>query len=387
MTTTMRRSRSNDQDKIKIVCDSICDRIEELLDLLEIEYKNQGKMISMSCPIHGGDNASAVNIYPDGESYRGNWVCRTHGCEKTFRSSVLGFIRGILSHKHHGWSAPGDKVCSFKEALDFALEFTQQNLADIKIPKGEKEKRIFTNVVSYVNPINNSQKPSQHTVTRDKIRQSLIIPAEYYIERQYTKEVLDKYDVGLCNNPDKEMCNRVVVPIYDTTYKYMVGCSGRSIFDKCDLCGSYHNPDAQCPHTDQRWLYPKWKHNKDFKSQNHLYNFWFAKDFILQSSYAIIVESPGNVWRLEENGIHNAVAIFGASLSDRQKILLDSSGAMSLIILTDNDKAGDEAAKQIMSKCEHTYRVFRPQISKNDVGDMTSSEIKEQIIDFIARKI
>lgn len=387
MTTTMRRSRSNDQDKIKIVCDSICDRVEELLDLFEIEYKNQGKMLSMSCPIHGGDNASAVNIYPDGESYRGNWVCRTHGCEKTFRSSILGLIRGILSHKHHGWSAPGDKLCSFKEALDFALEFTQQNLADIKIPKGEKEKRIFANVVSYINPSHANHTPLQNTVTREKIRQSLIIPAEYYIERQYTKEVLDKYDVGLCNNPDKEMYNRVVVPIYDTTYRYMVGCSGRSVFDKCDLCSSHHNPNAPCPNTDQRWLYPKWKHNKDFKSQNHLYNFWFAKDFILESSYAIIVESPGNVWRLEENGIHNAVAIFGASLSDRQKILLDSSGAMSLIILTDNDKAGDDAAKQIISKCEHTYRVFRPQISKNDVGEMTSVEIKEQIIDFIASKI
>ncbi|NDC71851.1 MAG: hypothetical protein EBZ62_00150, partial [Sphingobacteriia bacterium] len=38
----------------------------------------------------------------------------------------------------------------------------------------------------------------------------------------------------------------------------------------------------------------------------------------LKSHTAIIVESPGNVWRLEENGIHNSVALFGSSLSDRQ---------------------------------------------------------------------
>lgn len=383
----MTRSRSNDQDKIKIVGDTVCDKIEELLDIFEIEYKHQGKMISMSCPIHGGDNPSAVNIYPEGESYRGNWVCRTHGCEKTFRSSIIGFIRGLLSHKNHNWSEPGDKLSSFKEALDFALDFTNQDLSNIKIPKGEKEKRTFANIVSYINPQTIKQQNGTTGPTRDQIQKSLNIPARYYIDRGYTSDILSKYDVGLCDNPQKEMYNRIVVPIYDNNYKYMVGCSGRSIFEKCDKCGSFHDQNHVCPEPEHLWLYCKWKHNRDFKSQNHLYNFWFAKEFILQTNYAIIVESPGNVWRLEENGIHNSVAIFGSSLSDRQKILLDSSGAMSLIVLTDNDKAGDEAAKQIMSKCEHTYRIFRPKISKNDIGEMTADEIKEQIKDFIESKL
>ncbi len=75
--------------------------------------------------------------------------------------------------------------------------------------------------------------------------------------------------------------------------------------------------------------------------------------------------------------------MFGSSLSDRQKILLDSSGAMSLVILTDNDEAGQKAAKQITAKCENTYRIFIPTISKGDIGEMSSSEVKEEIQNYL----
>lgn len=153
------------------------------------------------------------------------------------------------------------------------------------------------------------------------------------------------------------------------------------------MCKSHHNPKDSCPSPENAWKYPKWKHNADFKSQNTLYNFWFAKEHILNSSTAIIVESPGNVWRLEENGIHNSVAMFGSSLSDRQKILLDSSGAMNLVILTDNDEAGHKAAQQIKQKCQNTYRVFIPPISESDVGEMNSEQINEQIKKYLERII
>jgi DNA primase len=85
------------------------------------------------------------------------------------------------------------------------------------------------------------------------------------------------------------------------------------------------------------------------------------------------------VWRLEENGIHNSVGIFGSSLSDCQKILLDSSGAMNLVVLTDNDEAGNKAAQSIKQKCQNTYRIFIPKISKSDVGEMNSEEINSEI--------
>lgn len=379
---TKTKSHLNDQAKLKVVCDDICDNIETLLESFNIEYKHNHKMITMCCPIHDGDNPSAVNLYPEGESYRGNWKCRTHNCEKIFKGSVIGFIRGIISNKKYGWRKQGDDICSFKEAVEFATKFINKDLSDIKISKSDREKKQFSCVVNYLNNTSQTQTPK---ITRDKIIQTISIPAQYYIDRGFDPEILKKYDVGLCTNPNKEMSDRVVVPIYDNEYKYMVGCTGRSIYEKCDTCKSYHNPSISCPDKEFRWKYCKWKHNADLKSQNYLYNLWFAKEHILKTSTAIIVESPGNVWRLEENGIHNSVAVFGSSLSDRQKILLDSSGAMNLVILTDNDEAGHKAAEQIKTKCQNTYRVFIPKISKPDVGEMTPQEIQTEIKEYMEK--
>jgi 5S rRNA maturation endonuclease (ribonuclease M5) len=383
-TIVNKKFRSPDQAKLKILCDDLCDNIESLLDGFGLEYKTNSKMISMSCPIHGGDNPSALNIYPDGDSYRGNWKCRTHGCEQEFKSSIIGFVRGIISYQKYEWREPGDASCSFNEALDYVQAFLNKDLSSIKISKSEKDKKEFTNTVNYINAkIENSESK----VIRSQIVKAIKIPSKYYLDRNYSSETLTKYDVGLCDNSNKPMHNRVVVPIYDNNYEYMVGCTGRSIFEKCPTCSSYHDPNHECPTPEKSWFYPKWKHSTELKSQNYLYNFWFAKDHILDTGVAILVESPGNVWRLEENGIHNSVAIFGSSLSDRQKILLDSSGAMTLIVLTDNDEAGKKAAEQIKNKCQNTYRIFIPQISKNDVGEMNGDEINTEIKEYIQRVV
>lgn len=375
-----KKYHSFDQEKLKIVCDELCDNIEGLLESFDLEFKYNHKLIHMCCPIHDGDNFSALNIYPEGETYRGNWVCRTHNCEKIFRQSVIGFIRGIISNRKYGWNKDGDKTCSFQEALDYATNFLNKDYSKIKISKVDRDKKTFSNLMTYINKPDNDNIPK---ISREQIIRSIQIPAQYYVERNYKHETLTKYDVGLCSNPDKPMFNRVVVPIYDNDYKFMVGCTGRSIFEKCKSCSCYHNPENGCPDEDKRWLNPKWKHSSDFKSQNYLYNFWFAKKHILETSTVIIVESPGNVWRLEENGIHNSVGIFGSSLSDRQKILLDSSGAMNLVILTDNDDAGRKAAEQIKAKCQNTYRIFIPSITKPDIGDMNSDEINTEIKSYL----
>lgn len=385
MKTIMNKKyRSLDQAKLKIVCDDLCDNIESLLQNLDLEYSLGSKMVSMCCPIHRGDNPSAVNIYHEGDHYRGNWKCRTHGCESTFKGSIIGFVRGVISSNKYNWTKDGDDSCSFEEALNYCLAFLNKDMKSIKISKSDRNKKIFT---SLVNHVKNKSVITTNRLTRDFVRQSLKIPAQYFIERGFSKSILDKYDVGFCDKINKEMYNRAVVPIYDNDYEYVVGCTGRIVFEKCDQCNSFHSPESKCPNETDKWKFSKWKHNQDFKSQNHLYNFWFAKKHILESNTVLIVESPGNVWKLEENGIHNSVAIFGSSLSDMQKMILDSSGAMNIVILTDNDEAGKKAAQQIKSKCQNTYRIFIPQISKPDIADMTTQEINIEIKQYLGNII
>jgi 5S rRNA maturation endonuclease (ribonuclease M5) len=383
---TAKQYRSTDQKKLKVLCDLACDNIEELFDYFDLDYRDKGKMMSMACPIHDGDNDTALNLYhvgdDDYDNYRGNWKCRTHGCEKCFKSSIIGFVRGVLSHRKYGWVAKGDKMATFSEAVSFIEKFVHKDLKDVKISTINREKSKFTNAISH---IREEAKPETPKVSRQQVRSLLNYPAQYFIDRGYSEKILDRYDVGLCTIAGKPMNNRVVAPIYNLDCDNMVGCTGRSIFEECPKCGAYHDPNKDCPDSEYRWAYSKWKHSADFKSQNNLYNYWkgFAKEHIAESHVAIIVESPGNVWRLEENGIHNSVAIFGCNLSDRQKMILDSSGAMAIIVLTDNDEAGRQAAQDIKKKCQNTYRVFIPEISKGDIGEMTSEEIDKEIKQYI----
>lgn len=380
MKTMTQKSPSYNQQKLKVVCDQVCDNIEDLLTALDIDdYKMSNKMITMSCPIHGGDNASAINIYHTGDYYRGNWKCRTHNCDYIFKSSIIGFVRGVLSRTKYDWNQDGDPTASFQEAVDFCLGLINKSIKDIKVSRSDTEKTTFARIVENVKQTSSTSNPLSK-ITKAQVRQSLQIPASYYLSRGYSKEVLNKYDVGLCDNPKKEMYNRIVVPIYSLDGKYIIGCTGRSIFDTCNKCRHYHDPNDACPNKEEGWKYCKWKHNFGFKSQEHLYNFWFAKDHIQKTKNIILVESPGNVWRLEEAGIHNSVAIFGSSMSDKQKLLIDSSGAMNIILLMDNDEAGQKASKQITDKCKKIYRIYSPTFEGPDVGELSVDQIKETII-------
>lgn len=376
-TMQKKKFHSLDQTQLQYLGDLLCDDIDNLLSTLNLEsYKKLDRMISMSCPIHGGDNESAFNLYYEGDHYRGNWKCRTHQCEETFKSSIIGFIRGCISHNVYGWHKPGDKTCSFNEAVHFARSFVRQDLPILKLSKKAKEKNGFINTIRF---IKNNQSSNKNKIPRQFVQKNLQIPSSYFLSRGFLPETLIKYDVGECLSEGREMFNRAVVPVYDHDYKYMVGCSGRSLFEKCSSCKGFHKTGENCPDSENSWKLSKWKHSYKFKSEEHLYNFWFAKPYIKDSTVVILVESPGNVWRLEEAGIHNSVAIFGSSLSDRQKMILDTSGAMTIITIMDNDEAGQQASKKIYDKCFKTYNINNIQLNYPDVACMSVDQIKQEL--------
>lgn len=349
--------RSLNQDQLKIICDKLSDRIEDLFVVLDIsDYQIRDKYISCACPIHDGDNASALNIYYVGDDYKGNWKCRTHQCEKIFMGSIIGFVRGVLSKQKFDWNKKGDSTVSFDDTIKFIQNFLGiDDISKIKIQKNINSSFIRNSSILSDN------KKKNNGIPRDKILSSLQSPSEYFLNRGFSEKILTRYDTFDCYNPNKEMYNRAVAPIYDSSYKYMIGCTGRSLNNSG----------------------PKWRHNSGFVAENHLYNIWFAKEHIMKSGEVILVESPGNVWKLEEYGIHNSLATFGAHLTDKQKMLLDTCGALKLIVLMDNDEAGELARKQIELKCARTYNIENIRIRKNDVAELTGEEIKDQIIDRI----
>jgi 5S rRNA maturation endonuclease (ribonuclease M5) len=377
MNSLMKQSTSYSQTQLKNLCDLACDDIEKLLEVLGVEdYRMTDKMVLCRCPIHEGDNHSALNLYYTGDMYRGNWKCRTHNCEEVFKSSIIGFVRGVLSRQQYEWSESGDKTVSFKQAVEFILKFLNKDLDSINTTKSSS----VDNFVYISKNFSKNTQSEQMKLDPQQVKRSLHIPAQYYLDRGYSREVLEKYSVGLCDNPKKPFYNRVVVPVYSTDGMYVTGCTGRSIHSQCSSCKSYHHPNKQCPEPNKRWIYSKWKHNQNFQSQNNLYNFSFAKPHIKDTKTIILVESPGNVWRLEEAGLHNSVGLFGSSLSNYQKLLIDSSGAMNIVVLTDNDEAGHKAYQQIQEKCKDIYRIYRPEFDAPDIGEMKITDIQNIIL-------
>lgn len=387
MTMTSRSTKRFSQTQLHELELKASERLEDLLEYFGLEdLRRANRFYVGNCPVHGGDRNNAFNIFHEGEDRVGNWRCFTNNCHKHFHPTLIGFVRGVLSHTKNGWQDPTDtdKVCSFKEAVDFLVRFCGEgDINNFKVDNEAFEKRKFA---SQMTRIYNPKEPEiVHKIPREIVRASLDVPATYFVSRQYSKEVLDKYDVGLCSTAGKEMYMRATVPIYNQDYEHVIGCTGRSIFDMCPLCETYHNPLQRCPDKDNAWKYSKWKNSYGFKGEYHLYNYWFAKEHIARTGVAIIVEGPGDVWRLEEAGIHMSVATFGAHFTRHQRALLDKSGALALIILTDPDQAGRVAAQTIRKECENSYLISEPKLNGTDVGATSIKLIHEKLLPEINR--
>ena len=358
------------QNQLIKISDILCDNIDLVFDKLNIRLYQSGNSYSGKCPVHCGNNNHAIHIYPDGHTHRGYWRCVTRGCHNTFKPTIIGFIRGVLSNQNYNWNKPTDKFESFENTLKFISETLKVDLNNIEISHEELEKKRFLAQTRWEVPMQ-KDKP---LIKRQTIQSRLSLPPHYFINRGFSAETLKKYDVGYCDNPKKEMYQRCIVLVYDESYNYLVGCLGRSIFDACEKCGDYHNPKDGCIN------FPKWKNSKYFNKKNSLYNYWFAKEYIKKSKTAILVESCANVWKLEECGIHNAIALYGSELSDSQEFLIEKLGCMRLITIMDNDDAGKQASKRIYDKCSDFYNVKNIEISKyNDIADMTKEEVNKQI--------
>lgn len=317
------------------------ERVETLLAYFGVDHVEFPNRLAFACPIHGGDNSEACCIFTDGMTSKGNWKCFTHSCEEQYINNMFGFVRGCLSRRD-------GREYTMMETAKFCSEFLKTDLADIEDApiKSFRSMDVFSrNIVR-----------DQANISRPEIRSKIQIPSEYYIRRGYTESVLDKFDVGECLAQGQPMSNRVVVPVYDEEHNYC-GCVGRSI---------------------KEHIQPKWLHSQGFR-KNILYGLNLAKNAIMDSRTAILVEGQGDVWRLHEAGLEVAVGIFGASINDDQLLLLEKSGAMNLVILTDSDEAGQKAYEQIVKKCGRRFNYIRPTISQKDVGDMTIQEIKEEL--------
>lgn len=366
-----------EQWQINKVSDIVSNNIHKVYEYFDIDYKEKDKLCMSKCFIHGGDNKTALNVYHNGD-FRLHYKCRTHACEKIFGSSLISMVRGALSKAKYDWCSAGDKEVSFMETINFLCE-----LYSIDIDKFEKKESDNVDVSNFqfskiISALQEDVRP-QGTIDREYYKKYVKIPSQYFLDRGYSAEVLNKYEVGDSFRPKTQTYNRATVPIYDDNYEKIVGFTARSIFDKCSKCGSYHNTSYECKPNS------KWVNTAGFNKEKFLYNYWFAKEFMVKSNYtALIVESPGNVWRLEEAGVRNSVGLLGVYMQKDQESLLNNIGVMNLAVCLDNDSAGDQGFEFIKSAYNNKYNIIKINIDPyEDIGSMPIEKVREVFKEYI----
>jgi 5S rRNA maturation endonuclease (ribonuclease M5) len=361
-------------------------RLEQLLGELGVDAHRSKKLYYGCCPIHGGDNPGALNLYIDGESVPGYWKCNTRKCHDHFKRTIIGFIRGVLSHQRFDWTVLRDreatkkqKILGWRETVDWCCKFIGQDIRDIKVDYDELEKRRFAAEVASF-----TRRPEQEKrgITRATVRKFLKIPCDYFVRRGWSPEILDRYDVGLYPAPGKPLSGRVAVPIYDEEHKFVAGFTGRSVHEQCSRCKRWHDPQAGCPDRGDRVAWgrtAKW-YNHQFNKESYLYSYWFARKAIRETNTVVLVEGPGDVWRLSEAGVNYALGLFGSELSDEQQVILEMSGAMNVIVLTDMDEAGDEAREQLKQRLQRSFRLHFPLLKVKDLGEMPVERVRVEVV-------
>lgn len=336
--------------------------LEPLLKYFQIDFNRCGNRYSFPCPLHDGDRLDGACLYNNKSFIIFN--CFTN-CPRDHRKDGLHFIKGLLSRSAE---------TSYTDTIKFVYDFIEEKIPTNSPRKDEFDKYWFLNISDEVPQIHGE------LITKEQVRSRLMIPSKYYLNRGFDLGVLDSYDVGECLDKTKKFYNRAVIPCYDEEGTKYIGATGRSIFEQCPKCKYHHHESKMCPADGYSYFKcSKWLHD-GLKSSSVLFNFWGAREEIKRTHKVILTEGPMDCLALYSLGIKNVVSLFGNFLKDGQAALLDSCGAMDLILMLDNDPAGIKGSTDIKQKYSRMYRIYMPLYKGKDPGvlqtDVETEDIK-----------
>jgi len=205
---------------------------------------------------------------------------------------------------------------------------------------------------------------------------------QYMLDRGYSPEVLDKYNVGVWNRVGSYMHDRIIVPVRDHE-DYLVGFTGRTVRDE-----EWHKArDLDY----NKWLHGRYydrfpKDEDPFFAGSILFNLNRAKTFLRPQGRMILVEGPLDGFKLDMYGIYNWVASLSTAFGPAHRSLLIKYGVSDLHVAYDNDprkqpnkptssEVAWERINKIVGDLFRTYRVGLP--VGRDPGDMEGEEIRD----------
>lgn len=311
------------------------ERIESILENLNIEFIVNNGYIKFKCPIHDSQKITSGTIYLD----TGIWQCHSDVCSEKHGNSLIKFIDAVLK-KSDPSSTIFDAACFI-----------------------DKQRKIETRPIIESRPI---------TFLPESNHPEIILPSRYYIDRGISRDTLMAFNVG--DGVSGVWKNKAIVPIYYKNGQYM-GFTARSHFDECDKCKYHHEKYENCIDVsdDFAMMYKRWIHKKGTQISKTFYGIHKLAD-----KKAVIVEGISCVWRLWENGMFG-LGCCGTSFGRSKADLLHDAGVTKIIIAADKDDAGQKFTKKIVEKYYKEFSVFPVKLPEKDVSDMTDEQIESTI--------
>lgn len=278
-------------------------RLFKHLDLQEVS--EQGGHVYAVCPFHAGaDN-------PNGFCYTGGFgYCFTQ-CNRKYDLFDIVMVM---------------KSCGFKDAVTYLgslVGLSTDSVFQRKESWGGHKNKSFIGKLRRIR-----EKTSEQSISSvDKTVIEQFVPSLHSTLRAegFDNETRDYF--GLRYAPSGHMENRIIIPI-DAPDGSIVSVSGRAVGG-----GS-----------------PKYKVWAGTDKSLTLYNASRAQMFVEFTGEVILVEGFKSVWRLQQWGYGNAVAVMGASLSDEQRRLLLQLNC-KILVCGDRDEAGKLFNQQVYNKC------------------------------------
>lgn len=332
---------------LKKIKNKLNENAELIFEKLGMECECHNGNIYSTCPVHeGSDNPTAFSFSIE----KGIWKCWTRDCQHEFNNDIFGLIAGALS-------AQEGKKLEFKDALKWACQTLDIDRSYYKTPTSEVKDTPEDDFCEIVKTLQKRSKlPEEKYVTETFETEQ---PSIYFFGRGFNKKTLKYFNIGDCSQKC-HMKGRAVIPIHNDDGKHVVGMIGRSVKEYI---------------TPKFIFYPQ-----GFNKRQYFYNYHRAIETAEEKRCLYILEGQGDVWRMYEAGVKNAVGMLGRTITEEQQIKLKRMAVTHLIIITDNDQAGREARIQIQRQLGRLFKLTFPNLKDKDIGDMTAANIKKDIL-------
>lgn len=255
-----------------------------------------------------------------------------------FKGDVISFIEEM-------------EGIDFLEAVELLIESGDLNYEELKTSTTYiKDTFDLSKLQKAINLFN-----EEHTIDESRL-DKYNYNHRYLLNRDYTKEILNYFEIGYCSDINDRLYNRVTIPWRDKKGR-LVGINGRTVSNKK----------------------PKYLYSKDSNKNHVLYNI----DKLEKSDEPIfLTEGELDTIRLTQLGYHRSLALGGSDLGDRKWLLREYTN--HAILALDSDEAGLKARKKIIEQLYPLMDVSVLLVPKGkDIGDITD---RKELIDLIKNK-